>query len=139
MEGVARLDHLAARDEEPRPPRKLVLLRRVRLAVLVEPVGMDGDLGTAVRVLDLHPAADLREAGRTLRVAGLEDLDDTRETVGDVRAGHAASVERPHRQLGARLADRLRGDDAHRVADLALLARREEGAVAGLANAEFAP
>ena len=96
MEGVARLDHLAARSEKPRPSRELVLLRRVRLAVLVQPVGMDGDLGPAVGVLDLHPAADLSEAGRTLRVAGLEDLDDTREAVRDVRAGHAARVERPH-------------------------------------------
>src|SRR5581483_8743758 len=47
----------------------------------------------------------------------------------------AAGVERPHRQLGARLADRLCGDDPDRVADLAHLARREEDAVAGLADA----
>ena len=37
-------------------------------------------------------------------------------------AGDAAGVERPHGQLRARLADRLGGDDAHRVADLDHLA-----------------
>src|SRR3712207_6990036 len=40
-----------------------------------------------------------------------------RQAVRDVRAGDAAGVERPHGQLRARLADRLRGDDADRVAD----------------------
>jgi hypothetical protein len=44
-------------------------------------------------------AADLRELRRTLRVAGLEDLDDARQAVRDVGAGHTAGVERPHRQL----------------------------------------
>ena len=86
-------------------------------------------------LLDLDAAADLGERRRALRVACLEDLDDARETVRDVRAGDAAGVERPHRQLRARLADRLRGDDADRVADLAHLAGGEEDAVAGLAHA----
>src|SRR6187551_3663911 len=126
MEGVARLHDLALRDEEPRPPWELVLLRRVRLAVLVEAVGMDRDLRPAIGVLDLHPAADFREAGRTLRVAGLEDLDDAREAVRDVRAGHTAGMEGAHGQLGAGLADRLGGDDADRVTDLAHLAGGEE-------------
>src|SRR6186713_594856 len=135
MEGVARIDHLAVRDEEPRPPRELVLLRRIRLAVLVQALGMDRDLRATVGVLDLHPAADLREASRTLRVAGLEDLDDTREAVRDVRAGHAARVERPHRQLGARLTDRLRGDDADGLADADRLAGGEIPAVAAAADA----
>ena len=48
----------------------------------------------------------------------------------DVGAGDAARVERPHRELRARLADRLGGDDPDRVADLRQLARREERAVA---------
>src|SRR6186997_2063751 len=122
MEGVARIDHLAVRDEEPRPPRELVLLRRIRLAVLVQALGMDRDLRATVGVLDLHPAADLREASRTLRVAGLEDLDDTREAVRDVRAGHTAGMEGAHGQLRAGLADRLGGDDADCVTDLAHLA-----------------
>src|SRR5205085_11244987 len=74
---------------------------------------------------------------RPLRVAGLEDLHDARETVRDVGAGHTAGVERPHRKLRARLADRLGGDDADRVADLAHLARRREDAVARLAYARL--
>ena len=84
--------------------------------------------GAAVGVLDVHLAADLGERGGTLRVPRLEDLDDTRQAVRDVRAGHTTRVERPHRQLRARLADRLRGDDADRVADLGHLAGGEEGA-----------
>src|SRR4029079_13822326 len=67
-----------------------------------------------------------------------EDLDDAREAVRDVRAGNAAGVERPHGELRARLADRLRGDDADRVADLAHPAGGEEDAVAGPANAVLA-
>ncbi len=55
--------------------------------------------------------------------------------MGDVRARHTAGVEGAHRQLGARLADRLRGDDADRVADLAHLAGGEKDAVTGLADA----
>ena len=70
------------------------------------------------------------ERPRALRVAGLEDLDDARETVRDVRAGDAARVERAHRELRSRLADRLRGDDADRVADLGHAPGREERAVA---------
>ena len=56
----------------------------------------------------------------------------------DVGAGHTTGVERAHRQLRSGLADRLRGDDADRVADLALLARGEEGAVTGPAHAVVA-
>ncbi len=75
---------------------------------------------------------DLREA---LRLARLEQLDHARQAVRDVRAGDAAGVERAHRQLRARLADRLRGDDSDRVADLRECAGRHRAAVAGLANA----
>ena len=46
-----------------------------------------------------------------------------------------ADVERPHCQLRARLADRLRGDDADRGADLDLLAGREVASVALRAHA----
>jgi hypothetical protein len=38
--------------------------------------------------------------------------------VGDVLARHASGVERPHGQLGARLADGLRGDDADCLTDV---------------------
>jgi hypothetical protein len=72
---------------------------------------------------------------RPFGLRALEQLDHAREAVRDVRAGDAAGVERPHRQLRARLADRLRGDDAHRVADLGQLARGQRAAVAALAHA----
>src|SRR6185312_1749260 len=42
----------------------------------------------------------------------------------------AADVERAHRQLRARLADRLRGDDAHRLADVDEVATAEVAPVA---------
>ena len=98
----------------------------------------DRHLDRAIGVLDLDLAADLGERRRTLRVARLEDLDDAREAVRDVRTGDAARVERAHRQLGARLTDRLRGDDADRVADLADVPGREERAVTGAADAVLA-
>ena len=135
VECVALLDHLALRDEQPRAPRERVLLRRDRLAGLVERIRLDRDLHGPVGLLDLDPAADLGERGGALRVPRLEDLDDARQAVRDVRAGDTAGVERPHRQLRARLADRLRGDDPDRVADVRDVAGREERAVAGLAHA----
>ena len=98
---------------------------------------MDRDLRPALGLLDLDAAADLDERRGALRVPRLEDLDDARQAVRDVGAGDTAGVERPHRQLGARLADRLGGDDADRVADLAHLAGGEEDAVAGLADARL--
>ena len=52
-----------------------------------------------------------------------------RRLLGDARR-RAADVERAHRQLRARLADRLRGDDADRLAELDQLAGREVAAVA---------
>ena len=75
-------------------------------------------LAGLVAVLDGERAGDLRELRLALGLAGLEQLGDTRETVGDVLAGDAAGVEGTHRELGARLADRLRGDDADRRADV---------------------
>src|SRR6185437_1496756 len=75
---------------------------------------------------------DLREP---LGAASLEELDDARQAVRDVRAGDAAGVERAHGQLRAGLTDRLRGNDAHRVADLSERAGRHRAAVAGLAHA----
>ncbi len=79
---------------------------------------------------------DLREA---LGLARLEQLDHARQAVRDVGAGDAAGVEGAHRQLRAGLADRLRRDDAHRVADLRGLAGGHRAPVAGLADAADAP
>ena len=47
----------------------------------------------------------------------------------------AADVEGPHRELRARLADRLSGDDAHRLADIDRRAASEVPPVAGGADA----
>jgi hypothetical protein len=55
---------------------------------------------------------------RALRLAGLEELGDTRQTVGDVLTRDTTGVERAHRELGTGLADRLGGDDADRGADV---------------------
>ena len=134
FERIAGVDDLAVRDQEPRAPRQLVLDRIDELAVLADLGRVDRDLRTAFRLLDLDAPAELGQDSRALRVARLEDLDDTRQAVRDVRAGDTAGVERAHRQLRARLADRLGGDDADRVADLAHLTRRREDAVAGLAD-----
>ena len=95
----------------------------------------DHDRDRLVGLLDRDLAADLGDLRQALRLARLEQLDHARQTVRDVRAGDAAGVERPHRQLRARLADRLRGDDPDRVADLGQLAGRQRPAVAGLADA----
>ena len=76
--------------------------------------------------------------GGALRVASFEDLDDAREPVRDVGTGDTARVEGPHRRR-ARLANRLGGDDADRVPDLAQVVRRKEDAVALAADAELAP
>ena len=70
-----------------------------------------------------------------LGIAGLEQLLDARQAGGDVQAGDAAGVERPHGQLGARLADRLGGDDADRLADADQLAGGQVAAVARAADA----
>src|SRR5580765_4150895 len=126
VQRIARLDVLALRDAEPRPAgdedREVVLL--------VTGVSDDCDPQLALGLLEGDGARDLGERRGALRVARLEDLDDARQAVRDVGAGDAARVERPHRELRARLADRLRGDDPDRVPDLRQLARREERAVA---------
>ena len=67
---------------------------------------------------------------RALGLARLEELLDARQTGGDVGAVDAAGVEGPHRQLGARLADRLGGDDADRLAVLDQPAGRQVAPVA---------
>ena len=70
------------------------------------------------------------EHGGALRRAGFEQLDDAGKTVGDVLADDAAGVERPHRELGSRLADGLGGDHADRLAELDAATGRERLAVA---------
>src|SRR5207247_7135923 len=57
-----------------------------------------------------------------------------RRLLGHARRG-AADMEGPHGQLGARLADRLRGDDADRLTELDRLAGSKVTAVALRAHA----
>ena len=122
------LDPVAVLDEQAGPGLELV---RVLLALGVG----DRDADLLVGLLDRHLAVDLGHLGHALRLARLEQLDHARQTLGDVEAGDAAGVEGPHRQLRARLTDRLGGDDPHRVAELDHRARRQGPAVAGLAHA----
>ena len=95
----------------------------------------DLDLGPASLADDLDDAVDVADLGLALGDAGLEQLLDARQAGGDVEAGDAAGVERPHRELRARLADRLGGDDADRLADADQLAGGEVAAVARPADA----
>ena len=68
-----------------------------------------------------------------LRVADADDAFGARleRALLDLAARRRATdVERAHRELRARLADRLAGDDADRLADVDLVAAREVAAVA---------
>src|SRR4029453_13107309 len=60
---------------------------------------------------------------------------DTRQTGRDVLPRDATRVEGPHRELRPRLADRLRGHDPHRLADVHEPPRRERPSVAEPADA----
>src|SRR5436190_2597624 len=117
----AALDLVALGHVQPRAAREGV-------GLLLAVVERDHDLALLLSVLDRHEAALTRQLGQALRLAGLEQLHDTWETVRDVRAGDTPGVEGPQRQLRARLADRLRSDDADRVADRDGLARRGKDA-----------
>ncbi len=121
------LDLLSRRDEYARTARELV-------AMLLTGLVGDDDGERLVGLLDRDHTVLLGDLREPLRLARLEQLDDARQAVRDVRAGDAAGVERPHRQLRARLADRLRGDDPDRVPDLRDLAGRHCSPVAGLAD-----
>src|SRR3954454_19468516 len=128
VELAARLDLLALGHEQARAARE-------RVAVLLTRIVGDDHGEGLVGLLDVDDAVVLGDLREALGLARLEELDDARQAVRDVRAGDAAGVERPHGQLRARLADRLRGDDAHRVADLGGLAGGHRAPVARLAHA----
>src|SRR6185437_11471231 len=129
----ADLDDLALRHAQAGAAGEAVLLG---VPVAVAGRG-DRDRVATIALVDGDPSGQLGERGRGLRLAGLEQLHHPRQAVGDVEAGHAAGVERAHRELGARLADRLRRDGADGVADLAHLAGRHRPAVAGPADADL--
>ena len=89
-----------------------------------ETTGERGQVGLATENLLVHVAHDVEHAA------------DGRQALRDVvGAGDAAGVNRAHRELRARLADGLRGDDAHRGAHVDRTTGREVPAVALLAHA----
>ncbi len=110
------------------------------VAVLLAVVTHDGDHpALALVVGDAHDTRGAGQGRLALRGPGLEELDHTGEAAGDVGpTGDAAGVERPHRQLGARLADGLGRDHADRFAHLDGLAGGQRTAVAGGTHAEVA-
>ena len=99
-------------------------------------VRREHDATRLVGVLDRDAAGGLGDRGDTLGGAGLEELDDTGQTLRDVVTGHTTGVEGTHRQLGAGLTDRLGRDDADGLADVDELAGGQRTAVAGGAGAD---
>ena len=125
------LRHLVAVGDE-----HLVLRRELERGVVGLAVrDAHQDLLVAGGRRHLDGAVDLGHDRLALRDARLEQLLDARQALGDVLAGDAAGVEGPHRQLRARLADRLRRDDADRLADLDQVAGGQVAAVAHAAHA----
>src|ERR671921_2524132 len=123
---LADLDVRAVLDPQPRPARQLVVDDLVGAVVR-----SDGQLAELLAVLDPDRAGQFGDRRLALGHAGLEELDHTRQTVGDVLTRDTTGVEGAHRQLGAGLTDRLGSDDADRLADVHQLAGRERAAVAG--------
>jgi hypothetical protein len=129
---LADLDVLAVGDEQAR-----TLAHRV--GVLLATVVRDEHDLAALSVSSMRdPAGRLGDRRDTLGGAGLEQLDDTRQTLRDVVTGHTTGVEGTHRQLGAGLTDRLGRDDADGLADVDQLAGRQGAAVAHGAGADLA-
>ena len=114
-------------DEQLGTVVELVVLARAALFVQKDDAGVpvDDDLVVVlVDRLELFEADLAAEARLELRLLGLHTGRDT------------ADVERPHRELRARLADRLRRDDTHRFANVDEVAA---GQVATVATATDAP
>ena len=105
----------------------VVLLELAALGVedLDLAVARQGDL--LALVVDDEVDADVLDLAVALRLDVL---------LLDAAGGDAADVEGPHRELGARLADRLRGDDADGHARLDELAGGQVHAVAAPADAQ---
>ena len=124
-DALAALDLVAVVDQHPR-------------AVLDAVHGALGAVGIEHRDHHVADHGD-RLAVRVLHDVLVLDLDLAVEVrlderlLGDLR--RAADVERAHGELGARLADRLRGDDAHRLAHVDRRAAGEIAPVAGAADA----
>ena len=123
-------DHLAVVDLHLGTVGDVVLLELAALGVedLDLAVARQGDL--LALVVDDEVDADVLDLAVAL---GLDVL------LLDAAGGDAADVEGAHRELGARLADRLRGDDPDRHARLDELAGGQVHAVAAPADAQATP
>ena len=96
---------------------------------------MDGERLGGLVAGNLQGACDFREHSLALRLASLEKLGNTRQTVRNVVASNAAGVERTHGELRARLANGLSGDNADCSANVHRTARGQVPTVALLAHA----
>ena len=77
----------------------------------------DAQSALVALVVQLDDAVNFGHDRFTLWISRFEQLFHARQTVGDVfDTRHTAGVERPQRQLGTRLANALRRDDADRFA-----------------------
>src|SRR5690606_17657309 len=123
------LDHLGTLGDRDLPAFRQLLVPDVLF------LRDDRQATTKVVFLDANHARLVRHERRTLRLTGLDELLNTRETRRDVGAGHATGVERAHRQLRTRLTDRLRGDHADGLTETDNLTGREVTAVAHTAGA----
>src|SRR5439155_9123607 len=110
-------------------------LRLERVGDLELLLGGHAHAARAFQAADLELAVDLGDDGLALGDASLEELLHAGQTLGDVDACNTSGVEGAHGQLGSGLADRLRGDDTHRLADLDQLAGRQVAAIARAADA----
>src|SRR5690606_12780060 len=122
----AGLDPRAVDDREHGAVRHLVALAVAALVVLDDQLARARDRDVvAARVLDQLDVPQAYHAG---------SLDLYARDGGDARGG-AADVERAHGELGARLADRLRGDHAHGLAQVHQVPAPEVAPVALAAHA----
>ena len=120
-------------------PSSTLSTRAVHEAVMLAlAAGVVDDDELAVAVHDADGAVALRGE---VRVADADEAFVARleRALLDLAARRRATdVERAHRELRARLADRLAGDDADRLADVDLVAAREVASVALGAHAALA-
>ena len=129
-EELARLHLVALVDLEQRAVHEAMVL------ALAAGVVDEDDLAVAVHDDDV-PSCFLRDVRvADAHVAFVARLE--RALLDLAARRRAADVERPHRELRARLADRLARDDADRLADVDLVAAREIAPVALGAHAALA-
>src|SRR5690606_36740387 len=119
------------------------LYQQVPLAdvvVLVEYVGVrHADVADSVALVQVDHPVDIRDDGFTTRLLPrLEDLLDAGQACRDVAAlfSRTTRMEGPQRELRARLANRLCGNDTDRRPDVDQIAPAKVAAIAELAQAE---